>query len=218
MRQWNLFQILGSLAIVLLPIGDSPRQPEQTPRYYAEARVMSSEDDCCFELLIMVHEIGTTNMSDMIRAYGTMMQGPCCGEMTGRIMDSPLMRDNTMQRRSITRLLEFEPRLMEQINRAAASAIRNVQLQRGGPFRRFEISPERVFSTATLFLESTRETNVIIRISDFNGEVVKDFGQFVAVEGNNEFHLSLKELGPGFYFVKIRQGERIYTLPIEKQG
>ena len=133
-------------------------------------------------------------------------------------MDSPLMQDNAMQQRAITRLLESDPRLIEMINRAAAEAIRNFQLQRGGPFRRFEISPERAFSTVRLTLISNTETSIRLRMVDFNGEVVVDYGDFVVEEGSNEFNLSLKGLGPGFYFIKIKQESRIYTLPVEKQG
>jgi hypothetical protein len=218
MRYIRLLTTLSVTAFALLAMRTDTLLQDQTPRFYAEAKIMSSDDDCCYELLIIVHEIGTNNLSDRIRAYGTMLQGPCCGELTGQIMDSPLMQDNAMQQRAISRLLESDHRLMEMINRAAAEAIRNFQLQRGGPFRRFEISPERAFSTVRLTLISNTETSIRLRMVDFNGEVVVDYGDFVVEEGSNEFNLSLKGLGPGFYFIKIKQESRIYTLPVEKQG
>ncbi|MCH8555358.1 MAG: T9SS type A sorting domain-containing protein [Schleiferiaceae bacterium] len=210
----TIFFLTCLSAFTLLGFRGAPLDTEG--RFYVESRVISSDSSvCCFELLVMVHEIGEVNLSDVIRAYGTVQQGPCCRNLPGRIEDGVLIKDNPLSPQSITQLLDMHPRLQRMIDRSVRKAIQDFQQQRQSAVTGIKVPQTPIFDILDVEINCTDGAKVMVLITDFNGSVLKTFGPYTLEVGQNFKQLNLSGLSSGFYFLKVQQEGVTRLVPFE---
>ena len=80
----------------------------------------------------------------------------------------------------------------------------------------FSISPNPVNDHAVLSLNPAFSGSIEISIYNTSGVCLKSWQYYNDKSGQNEFHISLKEIPAGMYFLQVKSGNEMKTKKIVK--